>query len=102
MSNISRLSSNLSLKDKDQVGHFILRLAYCKSEDLRRWFLNQECSLLKFRLEDQTENERKLFIASNGLQFQKVDQTEVNKRYDVLAASEEISPLGNSNLEFFK
>jgi DNA primase large subunit len=35
---------------KDWVSHFVLRLAYCRTEDLRRWFLAQEVALLKWRL----------------------------------------------------
>eukprot|EP00980_Cylindrotheca_fusiformis_P026623 scaffold16662_cov112-Cylindrotheca_fusiformis.AAC.1 len=35
---------------KDSISHFVLRLAYCRSEDLRRWFLAQEVALLKWRL----------------------------------------------------
>ncbi len=35
---------------KDWISHFVLRLAYCRTEDLRRWFLAQELALLKYRL----------------------------------------------------
>jgi len=35
---------------KDWISHFVLRLAYCRTEDLRRWFLTQEVALLKWRL----------------------------------------------------
>ncbi|KAI8054248.1 eukaryotic and archaeal DNA primase, large subunit-domain-containing protein [Syncephalis plumigaleata] len=35
---------------KDHISHFILRLAYCRTEDLRNWFLRHECALFKHRL----------------------------------------------------
>jgi DNA primase large subunit len=34
----------------DEVSHFILRLAYCRTEDLRRWLLAHETALMKVRL----------------------------------------------------
>lgn len=44
------LLAKLNDANKDSTSHFVLRLAYCKSEDLRRWFLAQEVALLKWRL----------------------------------------------------
>ncbi|KAL7570128.1 hypothetical protein ACA910_019971 [Epithemia clementina (nom. ined.)] len=35
----------------DETSHFILRLSYCQTEHLRRWFLLHECDLLKIRLQ---------------------------------------------------
>ena len=32
---------------KDMVSHHILRLAYCQSEEKRRWFLTQEVALFR-------------------------------------------------------
>jgi DNA primase large subunit len=34
---------------KDQISHFILRMAYSRTEELRRWFLRQEEALFKHR-----------------------------------------------------
>ena len=44
------LLAKLNDPTKDNISHFVLRLAYCRSEDLRRWVLAQEVALLKYRL----------------------------------------------------
>lgn len=57
---------------KDQVSHFILRLAYCKTEDLRRKYLQFECILFKYRLEKLSDEARSDFMAQNGLTYEQV------------------------------
>lgn len=34
---------------KDQVSHFILRLAYCRTEDLRNWCVVRTTSILSYQ-----------------------------------------------------
>ncbi len=65
----------------DIASHFILRAAYCKTEDLRRWFLSQETYLFKYQLEKMAEgsesNEKlKNFLSQNDLHFDLVHDDE--------------------------
>jgi len=55
------LLSKLNDPTKDSISHFVLRLAYCRSEDLRRWILAHEVALLKYRLNHHNHSK-----ASNG------------------------------------
>ena len=51
--------------------HFILRLAYCRTEDLRRWFKTQETLLFKRRLERlEHTKDCKEFMEKNGVTFE--------------------------------
>ncbi|XP_010178359.1 PREDICTED: DNA primase large subunit, partial [Mesitornis unicolor] len=55
---------------KDHISHFILRLAYCQSEDLRRWFLQQEMDLLRYRFNELTDSLRQKFLEHINLSFE--------------------------------
>lgn len=64
----------------DTASHFILRAAYCRTEDLRRWFLQQECALFSHRLEKVLRSGRegaaalRGFLRKSGMDFDTVDE----------------------------
>ncbi|XP_039100240.1 DNA primase large subunit [Hyaena hyaena] len=57
---------------RDHISHFILRLAYCQSEDLRRWFIQQEMDLLRFRFSILPKDKIQSFLKDSHLQFEAV------------------------------
>jgi DNA primase large subunit len=36
--------------ENDNISHFICRLAYCRNEELRKWYVTQETRLFNIRL----------------------------------------------------
>ncbi|OSC99040.1 DNA primase large subunit [Trametes coccinea BRFM310] len=65
---------------KDHVGHFVLRLAFCRSEDLRRRFVKAETTLFRLRYASDDTAEREAFLSSRNFDW-------------VLATPEEIQEL---------
>lgn len=74
------LYGSLDEVQKDLISHYILRLAYCRTEDLRRWFLTQETLLFKMRLDYCSDVERKEFMEKNDLYFHEVSSAEKNAK----------------------
>lgn len=60
--NSSKSDSLYEERRKDHVSHFVLRMAYCRSEDLQNWFIKQECALFKYRFEQETQEEKRNFL----------------------------------------
>ncbi|KAL7754193.1 DNA primase subunit pri2 [Sorochytrium milnesiophthora] len=74
-------------RKKDNTSHFVLRLAYAKSEDLRAWLVRQETMLFRLRLERADSKERAEFIRSLNMQMQEVDPAERDVLLEKLRAS---------------
>lgn len=62
----------LKARQKDHVSHFLLRLAYCRTEESRRWFISQESDLFRFRFSMENSDDIKSFMRENKMNFQPV------------------------------
>jgi DNA primase large subunit len=87
---------------KDTASHFILRLSYCRTEDLRRWLLTTECALFKYRLECLSDTQRSEFMARNGLEYGLVSTDEKNDMRSCLVNLAGVNDMNFSNTTFYK
>ena len=77
-------------RTNDIISHFLLRLAFCRTEDLRTWFLTQEARLFQIRLAD--EHEYKSLVLNKildqfGVQVQVPESEELFALRDKLESS---------------
>ena len=69
---------------KDRFSHFILRLAYCRTEDLRRWFLQNETELFKYRFVNNAPDDMNRWLSTNGLRYEAISRDERDQIKDDL------------------
>ncbi|OJD16632.1 hypothetical protein AJ78_03224 [Emergomyces pasteurianus Ep9510] len=74
-------------RQKDHYSHFILRLAFSSTEDLRRRFVRLETMLFKFRFQQDDANERRNFVASLNFDWDMVSNEEKRELSESLLAS---------------
>jgi len=82
---LTTLDSSSEGELKDAVSHFVLRLAYCRTEELRRWFLTQECVLFKCRFKKLLGHEQQEFMRQNQLPYHPLAPAEYKAVEDKLA-----------------
>lgn len=63
-------------RQKDHYSHFILRLAFSSTEDLRRRFARIESALFKLRFQNDDARERQTFVESLQLDWEVVSEEE--------------------------
>uniref|UniRef100_A0A8C8RII2 DNA primase large subunit n=1 Tax=Pelusios castaneus TaxID=367368 RepID=A0A8C8RII2_9SAUR len=66
------IEDDYDARRKDHISHFILRLAYCQSEDLRRWFIQQEMDLFRYRFNELTDELVQKFLKYINLSYEAV------------------------------
>ncbi|CAL4145405.1 unnamed protein product, partial [Meganyctiphanes norvegica] len=77
---------------KDHVSHFVLRLAYCRTEELRRWFVIQETELFRARFQHANSQDIKTFMEHNNLAFTPISTEEMrSERENLLNGTYNIS-----------
>jgi DNA primase large subunit len=73
---VSREQREENLKN-DQIGHFICRLAYCRNEELRRWFSTYETKLFNLRLQAMEPVQIQDFLSDKcGVSYGKIKNTD--------------------------
>jgi DNA primase large subunit len=63
-------------RQKDHYSHFILRLAFASTEDLRRRFSRVETSLFRLRFQNDDVRERQAFVESLNFDWEMVGEQE--------------------------
>ncbi|XP_065343659.1 DNA primase large subunit-like [Cloeon dipterum] len=73
---VSNTAPNYEARKKDLISHFILCLAFCRSDELRNWFISKETDLFVARFEELSTEGRKEFMELNNIDFQPIPQEE--------------------------
>uniref|UniRef100_A0A3Q2R4L6 DNA primase large subunit n=1 Tax=Fundulus heteroclitus TaxID=8078 RepID=A0A3Q2R4L6_FUNHE len=87
---------------KDHISHFILRLAYCQTEDLRRWFIQQEVDLFRHRFKGLSPKQKLEFLHKNNLQYNTISGEEKEQlKNELLNSSHGVSGVSLEH-DFYK
>ncbi|XP_044147587.1 DNA primase large subunit isoform X1 [Bufo gargarizans] len=88
---------------KDHISHFILRLAYCQSEDLRRWFIQQEMDLFKFRFSLLPKEKIQDILKFNDMEYVAISEEEKKlHQEDLMSSTFGLSKTKLEDCEFYK
>lgn len=85
-SNSSRSSTLQEERRRDHYSHFILRLAFAATEDLRRRFSRLETALFRLRFRDDDARERQAFVKALDFDWEKVGDEERKELREELAS----------------
>lgn len=90
--------------NKDIISHFVLRLVYCRTEELRRWFLQMETTLFRHRFRLEHPDAQRMFMEECKLPYRAITNPEFETVKDKLGqvARSLNQPLPNAESIFYK
>ncbi|CAN8243766.1 unnamed protein product [Cochlearia groenlandica] len=91
-----RHSDAYEMVNKDIISHFVLRLVYCRSDELKKWFLSMETALFRYRFRLQNFEAQRAVVGEFGLPYKAVSGAELEslkeKLGQVVRSLGQISP----------
>ncbi|KND01027.1 DNA primase subunit PRI2 [Spizellomyces punctatus DAOM BR117] len=87
---------------KDHISHFILRLAYCRTTDLRQWFIKQETALFMYRYKQEEQVERDRFLKHVQMDMSVITPEEKKNLETELRATHGLSTDELSQINFYR
>ncbi|KAM9726242.1 DNA primase large subunit [Menidia menidia] len=96
-------SDDIDKRRKDHISHFILRLAYCQTEDLRRWFIQQEIDLFRYRFKNLDPKKNLEWLHKNNLNYEAISKKDkMDLQLQLVNSSYGISGSKVEDQEFYK
>ncbi|XP_053608667.1 DNA primase large subunit-like isoform X2 [Plodia interpunctella] len=93
---------DLQSRRKDHIAHFILRLAYCRTEELRRWFIARELELFRMRFTIMSSDAIDAFFKINNLCYTSIPDEEKTAVLQYLRESTHYVHQNIDNINFYK
>ncbi|KAL0925589.1 hypothetical protein M5K25_003944 [Dendrobium thyrsiflorum] len=91
------------LINKDLISHFVLRLVYCRTDELRKWFLSMETTLFRYRFRLESPESQRMLMAEFQLPYKALNYVEYERVKDKLTqVSRSIGQSSNVDTIFFK
>ncbi|KAL1123979.1 hypothetical protein AAG570_001749 [Ranatra chinensis] len=87
--------ADFAQRRRDHMSHFVLRLAFCDTEEKRRWFIAREVDLFKLRWMYLRVTEKAEFMKINKLAYDTVSHEE---KIELSGYSDIVSP----SIEYYK
>ncbi|VDK20313.1 unnamed protein product [Taenia asiatica] len=93
---------------RDVTSHFILQIAYCRSDTMRRWFVQQESDLFRYRFNLErassgyTSEAVTEFLRANNLHFTSINSEESLRLRRQLDAGTAIYAVNAADASFYK
>ncbi|PVU99464.1 hypothetical protein BB559_000708 [Furculomyces boomerangus] len=69
----------VSERRKDYVSHFILRLSFSRTEELRSWFVKQESNLFKARFMNFDKEDQELLFTAANMDLRSISESEAKE-----------------------
>ncbi|KAL2743463.1 DNA primase large subunit-like [Vespula maculifrons] len=92
---------DLQARRKDNISHYILRLAYCKDKDQAKWFINQEIQLFKIRFSSLDKEGVDQFLAMHKLDCKHISYEEKERiREDLQTSTYKVTNI--DTIDFYK